>query len=101
MKKTAIKVLSLIAALCFALFLGACSSGDEPTGGRIATPEVVVCNDGSVIWSPVEKALYYAYSVDGGEEIFTQECTCFEPLKDGQSVRVKAVSGDEALADSN
>ena len=98
MRKTATQVLSLIAALCFTIFLGACGGR---VSGKIATPEVVICSDGSVIWSPVEHAIYYLYTIDGGEEQYAIECTCSEKLDEGQSVRVKAVSGEESLSDSD
>ena len=95
MKKFATKFTAFAATILLLLGLGGCGFIQNVQGDRIATPEVVICYDGSVVWSPVENANYYIYVIDEGKEIATADCAANEKLEEGQSVRVKAVGSDD------
>ena len=68
-------------------------------GHKLATPEVVIGSDGVAVWGKVEYALHYIYVIDDGGELMTVECSV--QLSENQTIKVKAVSGDEQYADSD
>ncbi len=128
MKKVFTEILSLLLAACL-LCAGftACSdpvppsSGTEPgvetpggenpggtqnPGGenpakkeKLSVPVVVIGQDGVAVWNAIEYAMYYIYVIDGGGEQITTECSA--QLSDGQSLSVKAVSGEADYSDSD
>ena len=85
-----------IAALVFCTAMAGCSGKKELP--RISAPVVVISNDGLAVWGEVENALYYIYVIDGGEEKFTDENSV--QLAENQTIRVKALSNSEDIADS-
>ncbi len=71
--------------------------GGDPS--KLSPPTVAVGADGLAVWSADPHANYYVYTIDGGEEHFTEECSV--QLSDGQAIRVKAVSVEEGYLDSD
>lgn len=99
MKKFLIKISSLlIAVLILCTGLVGCFS-DKNNLTKLPTPEVIIGFDGIAVWSKVDYAMYYVYVIDGGEEKITVECRV--QLEENQSIKVKAVSGDENYVDSD
>lgn len=98
MSKKRCTILSLVPACLLGLALCGCSfaGGGLP---KIATPEVVIGLDGVAVWGEVGHAIYYEYILGGKEGELTLECSL--QLNDGDTIRVKAVSGDENFADSD
>ena len=98
MRKLAIKISSLIAAVLIACacLAGCFLDGNKP---KLSTPKVEISFEGVVVWSTVEFALYYIYVIDDGEEKLTDETTV--QLDENQSIKVKAVSGSPDYADSD
>ncbi len=92
------KISCLLFAALFAcvLFAGCDKTEQKP---RLDTPEVIIGQDGVAVWNEIDKALYYCYVIDGGEEIFTAKCSA--TLKEGQSIKVKAISGHNDYGDSD
>ncbi len=87
----------LLAALlvCFAFAGCGRTKADRPFA---PAPLVSIGADGTAVWETVEGALYYIYVIDDGEEVPTMECRA--QLAEGQTIRVKAVSGRENFGDS-
>ena len=69
-------------------------SGERET---LATPEVSVSEKGTASWEAVPNASGYAYILDGGEPVVTEETSLV--LKNGQTISVKAI-GEGAYTDS-
>lgn len=67
---------------------------------KLLMPAVTIDDSGVASWEEVENAVYYAYVIDEGEEHLTFELHVQEPLNHNESIKVKAVSGSEAYADS-
>ncbi len=102
MKKFTIKTVSLFTALILlCAVLAGCQFGDreQEKPPKLETPSVVIGYDGVAVWEADPHAPYYLYTVDGGPELPTGECSV--PLSDGQTIRVKAVSGSAEYADSD
>ena len=101
MRKYLTKISSIIIALlvlCAGL-VGCVSSNDDRSMPKLPTPEVVIGFDGLAVWGSVDYAIYYIYVIDSGEEMFTVECSV--QLTENQSIKVKAVSGDDNYYDSD
>ena len=106
MKKLSIKFVSFLLSLllvCTAL-VGCDTSGGE-TGGTHGTqgtalpaPEIRINKEGVATWDSVDGAIYYVYTIDGGNEEYTVEREL--QLTEGQTLCVKAVSGTEGKDDS-
>ncbi len=95
MKNRFPKILSvLVAVLVFCTGLFGCGEVKH-----LPTPEVAIGYDGVAVWNQIDGALYYLCVIDGGAESPTTECRV--QLTDGQSLKVKAVSGMEGFADSD
>ena len=90
-------MLSITAALLLAFCLGGCGGGGELP--KLATPEVSIADGGVAVWDAVEHAMYYEYIIGGEEPVAISECSL--QLEEGDTIRVKAVSGDENFADSD
>lgn len=71
------------------------SSSEKKT---LPAPVVGVSEDGVATWNAVEGASGYAYKIDDGAEIRTNETSV--TLENGQSVRVKAVGDGKEYSDS-
>ena len=101
MKKLFIKISSLIVSvLIFCMGFSGCFLLDENDDRpKIDTPEVVIGLDGSAVWGKINYAIYYIYVIDSGEETTTRERLV--QLEENQTIKVKAVSGDENYADSD
>ena len=113
MRKLSTKILSLIFAFAFACiaFAGCFSGGEENADSpsnqdtpdeqrqKLPTPEVAISYEGVAVWSKVEYALYYVYVISDGEEEFTTERSV--RLKENETIKVKAISGEEDYADSD
>ncbi len=94
------KLFAALIAICLCLIatFTACEWGVyEPT--KLATPEVVVSEDGVASWGEVEHAFGYKYVIDGGEEKVTTDLSV--ALLDGQSIKVKAFGDGEDYVDSD
>ncbi len=90
-------MLSITAALLLAFCLGGCGGGGELP--KLATPEVSIADGGVAVWDAVEHAMYYEYIIGSEEPVAISECSL--QLEEGDTIRVKAVSGDENFADSD
>lgn len=97
MKNFLLKISSLAfaAILLCAVFTG-CLEESLP---KLAAPEVILGQHGTAVWSDVGNALYYVYVIDDGEEISTLHRSVL--LDEGQSFKVKAVSGSSEYGDSD
>lgn len=109
MKKFLIKIsVVIIAALMLFTAVG-CSYLEEllktptktptPNLPKLPAPEVTVDSDGVASWERVDGALYYAYVIDVGDEMLTDEYSVL--LKENESVKVKAISGSAEYDDSD
>ncbi len=96
MKKKLIKVSTLL--LVFAVLVAG-MFGCVSAKTKLRQPQVIVGVNGMAVWAAVEDTLYYAYVVDDGTELVTGECRV--QLSEGQTIRVKAVSAREGIADSD
>lgn len=114
MEITIRKALSMAAAAVAATVMLASCQKDDPQGDgegssttKLATPALSVSypEDGTftVSWTAVEHADSYSYTVNGGTETSTQNTsfTMTGQASGTYSIRVKAVSADEAYEDSN
>lgn len=107
MKKISVKILScLICALFLCAGLCGCflfepkpDGGADGTTEKAVTPEVTVSDDGVAEWNAVEGALYYIYVIDDGEEKPTADCSV--QLEENQTIKVKTVSSEDGVADSD
>ncbi len=108
MKKISIKFLCLLLSVLL-VCTAFCGCSIKDTGGPSGTPSdgdentlpapvLSVDKEGIVSWDPVEGAQWYAYMLDNGEEKVTPN-NSFK-LTEGQSLKVKAVSGVVGVADS-
>ncbi len=99
MKKIQIKIVSVLCALLvFCVGLVGCDK-TKPERQKLSAPEVAIDVDGLAVWSTVDGAIYYAYTIDGGSEELTE--TTSLQLADGQTIAVKAVSGSSEFEDSD
>ncbi|MDE5592379.1 MAG: metallophosphoesterase [Clostridiales bacterium] len=99
------KLFRIISAFLASVFLlcsvvGCAGAVDSaPQLPKLDTPKVTISSDGLATWDSVDKALYYAYVIDEGEEMLTDERKV--QLANDESVKVKAVSGSGQYADSD
>lgn len=102
MKKLLGKISALFVALVTLFALIGCDL--VPQGGKnfpkfkLLAPEVTVDGNGVAAWESVDGAIYYIYTIDGGQERLVDVCRV--QLKESETVRVKAVGG-EGYADSD
>ncbi len=89
------RVISLIISVMLLWAAAGCLPVKET---KLPAPEAAIGRDGVAVWGEVDGAIYYIYVIDGGAEKPTTERRV--PLSDGQTIRVKAVSGKEGVADS-
>ena len=99
MKKLWFKISTLALAVLMLCAFAGCFWDNSPELPKLSTPEVVIGQDGTAVWSVDENANYYIYVIDGDEEIITVQCSV--RLEENQSIKVKAVSGSEEYADSD
>ena len=89
--------LSLIISICMCLSLAGC--GKKKAAPQLDAPVVTVNNDTGVAqWKAVENASGYAYKLDNGDEIATDNTSV--TLTEGQSIVVKAVGDGKNYSDS-
>ncbi len=100
MRKQFLKIVSLFfSAILLFGFAGCVPNGD--TRPPVSDPpEVVIGADGLAVWNKIDGALYYLYILGDGQEE-TPTVACELQLEEGQSIRVKAVSANEAYRDSD
>lgn len=99
MKRYPKKILSfLIAALLFCAALTGCDFSIGGSKKALRPPEVVIDAEGVATWDEIGNASHYLYTIDDGEATQTEERSV--RLSDGQTIRVKAVSGSEEYQDS-
>ena len=65
---------------------------------KLPAPEVTIDSDGVASWEKVDGAIYYAYVIDVGDEMLTDEYSVL--LKENESIKVKAISGSSEYDDS-
>ena len=80
--------------MCFSL--SACGKKNKAT--RLDSPAVTISSEGVAQWKEIEHASGYAYRVDNGDEISTDQTSV--TLTEGQSIVVKAVGDGKAYLDS-
>lgn len=100
MKKLLGKISALFVALVTLFALIGCDL--VPQGGKdfpkLLAPEVTVNGNGVATWESVDGAIYYIYTIDGGQERLIDVCRV--RLKENETVKVKAVGG-EGYSDSD
>lgn len=100
MKKLLGKISALFVALVTLFALIGCDL--VPQGGKdfpkLLAPEVTVNGNGVASWESVDGAIYYIYTIDGGQERLVDVCRV--QLKENETVKVKAVGG-EGYSDSD
>ncbi len=103
MKKVLIKLSSVfLSALLLCTLFAGCDPAESPAETekhQLDPPQVAIGLDGVAVWSNVEYALYYIYTIDDGEGSPTVERSV--QLTDGQTFRVMAVSGKDGYDDSD
>ena len=65
---------------------------------QLATPKVSIDEDGLATWKKVKNADGYAYKINGGKVIYTDECSV--QLTYDDSIQVKAISESDDYLDS-
>ena len=98
MKKYLSKIAYLLCAALFAcVFFAGCDKMEQKP--KLATPQVIVGQDGTAVWNEIDGAVYYVYVIDDGEEqpILSGPVQ----LAEGQSIKVKALSGNTDYLDSD
>ncbi|MDE6201161.1 MAG: metallophosphoesterase [Clostridiales bacterium] len=98
--KKLFRIISVFVASVF-LFCSVvgCATDRAPKLPKLTTPTVTIDSDGVAEWDSIEYAIYYIYVIDEGDEYLTDECSV--RIADGESIKVKAVSGSEQYADSD
>ncbi len=97
MKKIYLRFFTFVMAALFTCAALAGCVSERPKIGP--PPEVVIGSSGLAVWNEVGSALYYVYVIDGGAEQVTDGLSV--QLSDGQSLKVKAVSGRAGYDDSD
>lgn len=88
----------LASVLLFCSLIG-CAVDRAPQLPKLDTPTVTIDSDGIATWNVVDNALYYIYVINEGDEKPTSLRRV--ELSNKQSIKVKAVSGNEDYADSD
>lgn len=106
MKKSTMKILACILALCTVFGFAACTPSGTVDGGngfiegvqRYFAPVVKVSKSGLATWSDLEGAEKYAYRINGGEEVETTEKSVQLGLYD--KIVVKCIGNGSTRNDS-
>lgn len=91
------KKIILVLALIVTFTLTSCKQGDNGNV-QLATPVVTINEKGVASWEKVKKADKYAYKINNGEIIFTEERKV--EMENGNIISVQAVSEKENYLDS-
>ena len=97
------KIIYLVLVMFATLSLVACNKDDIPSEldeiVKLKTPVVTISEDGLASWDEVKNATGYLYKINDEKPVHTDELEVW--LKNGDSIRVKAVGDGELYDDSS